>query len=202
MGIPNKPNGCATVWFAAAILWLFIFAHIADDVRNGHENLALGFGIPFWLIATFFSIWGVRAVWHLFPKLVPRRSSIISNWWPVVIAFVIAFIISTSWIYSSLSDSVYDSCKIICLIALTGLLLGFIYRLGGWHGTWRSVLSAMLAADIAFLAYVIIGFLNGDKNLVAVAWFFAPIGLPFAIVVSLYDSYRKVSIKHPISVQE
>lgn len=187
-----KPAGCATIWFGAAILWLFIFAHVFDDVRHGNENLALGFGIPFWLIATLVSASLVRLLWACFPNLAPRRSNAGSGGLPVGVGLLIALGIGAIWCQSALFSSVYDSCKIIALIVAAGVMLGFVYKMGGRFNVLVSVLSGALAAIAAFL--VLMAFSSGGNgDLLEDTLSMASIGVPYAVAVSLYDCCRRAS---------
>ena len=182
-----------TIWFGAASLWLFITAHMFDDIRHGSENLGLGFGIPFWLTATFFSTLVGRLFWICFPNFAPRSLHASSGWLSVGIGFGIALIIASIWVISPLFAAVYDSYKIILLMLIAGLLLGLIYKVGGRFSVWVSFLVAMIAALTAFLVFFVLEFSSsGSTNLVG-AWSLAEIGLPYAISVSLYDCYRKAS---------
>lgn len=201
--------GASIYWFAALTLCLFIFAHIFDDVRHRNENLFLGVIIPFLLAATFMAFWVNRWLWHRFPALTPHRSMPNSTGLSVLIGLLLSLAISTLWGKSPLFDRFYDSCKIILLIVLAGVILGYIHRVGGRFSVLLSVLSSGLAMITSFLALLIFALLfnapenllaftwpvatNYIKDLLVFTWSMATIGIPYAVVVILYDCFQKAS---------
>jgi len=189
-----KPAGCATIWFGGSVLWLFIFAHVFDDVRHYTENLFLFVVIPFLIAAAALSVWAGRWFWHQFPNLSPHRSHAQSSFLPVLIGFLFSLMAAALWGKSPLFALVYDSCKIILLIIVSGLLLGFVYKVGGRVNVLLSVLAGALSAVTAFLGFVVMGLMfGGTKDLWSGVWSFASIGIPYVIAVVLYDCYRKAS---------
>jgi len=190
----RRPAGCATVWFGGAVIWLFIFAHIFDDVRHGTENLLLLVVIPFLIVAASLSVWAGRWFWHQFPHLSPRRLHAKSSFLPVLIGFLLSLMAAFLWAKSPLFTWFYDSCKIILLIVLSGLILGFVYQTGGRVSVLLSLFSGALSAITAFLSFLAMGLIfGGTKDLLSGVLSFASIGIPYVIAVVLYDCYRKTT---------
>ena len=188
----SKPAGCTTFWFAASVIWLFLFAHIFDDVRHGTENLFLLFIIPFAFIAVAVSILVNRLFWHHFPNLAPRSASLSSTPLPVYIALLFSLVIATLWGKSPFFIWFYDSCKIMLLVVVSGLLLGLILKVGGRFSIFASFLSAALSAITAYSVLLLTSLLSGGgKDLSGSTLFFASIVVPYVVATTLYDCYCK-----------
>jgi hypothetical protein len=190
----TKPGGLSTFWFAALTLWLFLFAHVADDVRHRHENLFLFFIVPFLIGATAASVWGGRLFWHQFPRLAPRGSQppAASTHKPVAIALLVSLGAAALWGNSALFVWCYDSCKIIVLMVLAGTTFGFIYKVGGRGSVLVSLLSGLISAAGTLATFGILSLLaGGGRDLPAATLFLASIGVPYSVAVALYDCYRR-----------
>ncbi len=188
----KKASGFPTFGFGALSVWLFIFAHVLDDVRHDRENLFLGFIVPFLFVATAIAVWFGKLVWYLFPALSPRRSQSPSTDISIFVGILTSVVLATVWGKSPLFINVYDSTKIMLLMVMAGILFGFIYKVGGRFSIFVSLFSACLAAIISFVAFLGMALLTGgEKNMWRDTWSMASIGVPYAIATVLYDCYRK-----------
>lgn len=189
-----KPTGWPTFWFAALALWLFLFAHVIDDVRHHVENLFLLFIVPFLIAAVAASVWLGRLLQRTFPSLALHRLPQSSAGSPVDVGLLCSFIVAALWARSPLFAWFYDSCKIILLIAFAGPMLGSIYKSSGLAGVLKSLLRTAFAAATALLCFVLAALLpDAGKSLLGAVGFIAPIGIPYIIAVALYDCCREAS---------
>lgn len=181
--------------FGAVVGFMLLMGEVVDEVRHGDENLMIGFVIPFWGFAVLFSTLVSRAIQAILPALslrhiLPERSD-----WNVISAVGLALTLGVVWGKSPLFAQVYDSCKIILTLQIIGLLLGFIYKIGGLRGILVSLFIAAVAAVTAgggLLAFVYLTSSGGDPNTVEIARSLTFIGVPLAISLALFDCLRQL----------
>jgi hypothetical protein len=185
-----KPAGCATVWFAVTVVWLYLWAFVEDDVRHGTENLFIFFAVPLLFLAATVSVWAVRFFWMDYPQLAPRPSQSASSGRPVLVGVLLAIGAAVIWSNSFLFDSVYHSCKIILLILLSGLLLGLVHKSGGRLSVMLSLLAMALSAITTTLLFL---FIVWPRDGISSWWNFVSAFIPYVASVMLFACYRKAS---------
>ena len=181
-----------TLWFGGGIFWLFIFAEVFDEVRHGHENLVLLFGAPFWFAACAVSLGVGRWLWHYFPSLAPKRTRANFTHLPVVVGLFCAVILVFIWGKSPLFASCYDSIKWMLLMVIVGWTLGLGYKMGGVCNVAVALLCGALSALVTLLVcfLLVVSLSHGAEKVWLATWEIGRIGVPFAVSVTLYDSFR------------
>ncbi len=179
-----------TLWVGAGVFWLFLFAEVFDEVRHGHENLMLFFGAPFWLGACAITLGTVRLLWHLFPPLAPKRTRANPTHLPVLAGLFFALLVALAWGKSSLFALCYDSVKWMLLIVIAGWTLGLGYKMGGRFNVVVALAAGALSAAVALLMFFLLALSHEREKIWLATWSFARIGVPFAVAVTLYDSFR------------
>ena len=181
-------------WFGAVVGFLLLMGEVIDEVRHGDENLMIGFAIPLWGFAVLFSTLVNRSVQMILPALSPRNTVSERSSWSVIIAVGLTLTLGVIWGKSALFAHFYDSCKIILTLQIAGLLLGFIYKIGGLRNLLVSLLFALVAAVAAcggLLAIVYAMSSDGAPNTMEIARALTSIGVPLAISMALFDCLRQ-----------
>jgi hypothetical protein len=178
----------STFWFGALFLTVFLWGQVCDDVRHGHENLVLGFGIPFWSAACGVAVIGARFTWQKIALLRPQHAPRAVSRFPVYVGCFLAMLLKTGWDKSPWGNQLYDATKISFFIFIATLLLALIFQRAGIQGLLCSLLVGVLSAVATVGTLVaLIFFVGGSRDVWTGLGAMVGIGIPAAVCTALYD---------------